>query len=113
LDWIEQERYPGLWEDVSAALPQTRDPENARRACSLRHGRDPILALQLAGACLPADDDGGALAFLREQQRRELGGARELALNVLIHAGRVEEVAWSFEHDAEPALRQLAASTIA
>jgi HEAT repeat protein len=112
LDWIEQERFPGLWEDVSAAFPKTRDPENARRACSLRHGREPILALQLAGACLPVDD-GGALAFLREQQRSELGGARELALNVLIQAGRVEELAWSFEHDAEPALRQLAASVIA
>jgi hypothetical protein len=112
LDWIEQERYPQLWLDVSDTFPRTRDPATAGRACALRHGREPILALQLAGACLAADDPE-ALEFVRAEQRSELVGARELALEVLIHAGRIEEVAWTFEHDAEPALRLRAAGVIA
>ncbi len=112
LDWIEQERYQNLWHEVANALPKTRSPDNARRACSLRHGRDPILLLQLTGACLQVDD-GEPLAFLREQQRSELGGAREIALEALLQAGRSEEAAWTFEHDPEPALRLQAAAAIA
>lgn len=112
LDWIEQERYPLLWNEVAKSFPKTRDPDNARRACDLREGRDPILALQLTGACVQVDD-GAALAFLREQQRSDLAGARELALEALMQAGRIEEAAWTFEHDPDALLRQRAAAVIA
>lgn len=111
LDWIEQERFQTLWEDVARFLPRTRDLETARRACALREGRPPILALMLAGACLQAGD-GTALEFLRGEQRSEMAGARELALQALLDAGRIEEAAWTFQNDRLPALRLRAASAI-
>lgn len=111
LDWIEHGRFPTLVDDVARFLPRTRDPVNAGRACALRAERPPVQALMLAGACLQADD-AAALEYLREAQRGELPGAREVALQALVDAGRVEEAAWTFEHDPDPTMRLRATDVI-
>ena len=111
LDWIAGERYPALWLEVAKALPRTRDPANAARACALRGGRDPILEIQLAGACAVADDSD-ALEFLRLKQRDELAGAREVALEALIASGHAEDVVWTFQNEPVASLRARAAVAI-
>lgn len=112
LDWIESETYHELWNDVANAFPRTRDEENARRACALREGRDPIVSLQLAGGCL-VSGDAGALERLRAALRSDLPGAREVALNAFVDAGHVEEVVWTLATDPLPTLRLRAAGAIA
>ncbi|HVS18201.1 MAG TPA: HEAT repeat domain-containing protein, partial [Planctomycetota bacterium] len=112
LDWIEDERRPELWNEVANTFPKTRDEVNALRACRLRAGALPILAIQLAGACAVAGDLA-ALEFLREELRGELAGARELALTALVESGHAEEVAWTLQNDPLPTLRARAAGVVA
>ncbi len=112
LSWIENGDNPQLWPRILPFLAALRAPELVVRARLLleRKDLDRAARIWLCASASQAGDlarDERALAELRVARESKNPTERDLAVRALAAAGRLEELAWTLEHDDRAGIRAL------